>query len=190
MASIVTARGTGLYLYAIVSAEGHAAIPAGGIDGAEVQAITESGVVAVVSRLPKGPMRPQRSKLAAHHRVLRELAETHSVLPVAFGTMIEDEDDLRQVLQLNREALAGLLGRLRGKVEMGLKVFWDSPNIFEYFVATHRELEELRNRLFRPGRACTTDEKVALGELFASLLRQSRQRHTQRVVQALSQRSI
>ena len=53
--------------------------------------------------------------------------------------------------------------------------------MFEYFVATHQELEAMRNRLFRPGRTPTVEEKVELGELFASLLQQARQRHTQRV---------
>ena len=89
-------------------------------------------------------------------------------------------------MRRNREALAGLLDRLRGKVEMGLKVYWDLPNVFEYFVATHQELESMRNRLFRPGRMPTVEEKVELGERFVSLLQQARQRHTRRVKEALA----
>jgi hypothetical protein len=69
---------------------------------------------------------------------------------------------------------------------MGLKVYWDLPNVFEYFVANHQELEEMRNRLFRRGRAPTVDEKVALGERFVALLQQARQRHTSRVKEALA----
>ncbi len=69
---------------------------------------------------------------------------------------------------------------------MGLKIFWDLPNVFEYFVASHQELEAMRNRLFRPGRTPSVEEKVQLGELFVSLLQQARQRHTRRVREALA----
>ena len=64
---------------------------------------------------------------------------------------------------------------------MGLKVYWDLPNVFEYFVATHQELEAMRDRLFRPGRPPTVEEKVELGQRFVALLGQSRQRHAERV---------
>ena len=70
---------------------------------------------------------------------------------------------------------------------MGLKVYWDLPNVFEYFVATHQELESMRNRLFRPGRTPTMEEKVELGERFVSLLQQARERHTRRVKEALAE---
>ena len=109
----------------------------------------------MVSRIGAGKVRPQRANLAAHHRVLRDLAEQRPVLPVVFGTVAGGEEELRGLLRRNHDALAGLLERLRGKVEMGLKVYWDLPNVFEYFVATHQELEAMRDRLFRPGRTPT-----------------------------------
>ena len=148
--------------------------------------VVEGRLAAVVSRLGAGKVRPQRANLAAHHRVLRDLAEERPVLPVVFGTITGNEEELRRVLRRNHDALADLLDRLRGKVEMGLKVYWDLPNVFEYFVATHQELEAMRNRLFRPGRTPTVEEKVELGELFVSLLQQARQRHTRRVKEALA----
>jgi hypothetical protein len=106
-----------------------------GVGGANVEFIAEGSLAAVVSQLGTEKVRPQRANLAAHHRILHDLAEQRPVLPVAFGTITGDEEQLRRVLRRNREALAGLLERLRGKVEMGLKVYWDLPNVFEYFVA-------------------------------------------------------
>ncbi len=175
----------GLYLYGITIADS-SACPAVGVGGAGVETLVEGSLAAVVSRIAPGKVRPQRANLAAHHRVLRELAGQWPVLPVVFGTISSDEEDLRRVLQRNHDALAALLQRLRGKVEMGLKIFWDLPNVFEYFVASHQELETMRNRLFRPGRTPSVEEKVQLGELFVSLLQQARQRHTRRVKEALA----
>ena len=94
--------------------------------------------------------------------------------PVVFGAIARGEESVRRLLEMNHDALLGLLARLRGKVEMSLKVYWDLPNVFEYFVASHQELEAMRDRLFRCGRTPSVEEKVSLGELFVSLLQQAR----------------
>ncbi|MGA2616726.1 MAG: GvpL/GvpF family gas vesicle protein [Thermoguttaceae bacterium] len=174
---------TGWYLYGITVAG--AVDGMAGLSGAAVEAIVEGGLAAVVSPLGAERIRPNRANLAAHHRVLRDLARQRPVLPVVFGTVTGSDEDLRRLLRRNREALAASLDRLREKVEMGLKVYWDLPNVFDYFVATHQELEGMRNRLFRPGRTPTIEEKVELGERFAGLLQQARRRHTERVIKAL-----
>ena len=173
-----------LYLYGITVAGGVANLK-NGVKGAAVETVVEGGLAAVVSRLGAEKLRPQRAHLAAHHRVLHDLACQCPVLPVVFGTLVDSEKWLRGFLRQNHDGLAGRLQRLRGKVEMGLKVYWDLPNVFEYFVATCQELEQMRNRLFRPGRTPTVEEKVRLGELFASLLQQARQRHASRVQDVL-----
>ena len=187
MATTATAAECGLYLYGITGAEETVGVDAsGGVDGAEVEAIVEFGLAAVVSRVPNRKLRAQRANLTAHHRVLHGMAERGTVLPVAFGTVAHSEEDLRALLRRNARTLTDLLERLEDRVEMGLKVYWETANIFEYFVATHQELEAMRNRLFRPGRQSSLDEKVELGRLFQNLLEQSRQRHTRRVTDALA----
>ena len=177
-----------LYLYGITIAG--ATPPVGGVAGAAVEAIAEGVLAAIVSRLGGARLRPQRAHLAAHHRVLRDLARTGPVLPVVFGTLVPREEELRSVLRRNHAALADRLARLDDKVEMGLKVYWDVSNVFEYFVATHQELEAMRDRLFRLGRTPPLEEKVALGEMFAGLLQQARQRHARRVQEALAPCSV
>ena len=79
--------------------------PAGGVAGAAVETLVEGRLAAVVSRIAPGRIRPQRANLAAHHRVLHELAEQAPVLPVVFGTVAGDEEQLRCLLQENHDAL-------------------------------------------------------------------------------------
>jgi hypothetical protein len=177
---------TGLYLYGITLHRGDVPVEVPGIDNAEVEQIVEGRLAAIVTRVANRKIRPQRSNLAAHHHVLRDLTDQRPVLPVAFGTIAEDETQLREVLRENHDALIEQLQRLDGRIEMGLGVYWETANIFEFFVATHRELEEMRNRLFRPGRTPTFDEKVEMGREFESLLRENRRRHSEQVIQALS----
>ena len=192
MATTLAPSQTGLYLYGITVAGpllrcGHHVPMAGGVGGNDVELVVEGPLAAIVSQIGAGKVRPQRANLAAHHRILRDLAQQQPVLPVVFGTLTGNEGELRRVLRRNQGTLAGLLDRLQDKVEMGLKVYWDLPNVFEYFVATHQELESMRNRLFRPGRTPTMEEKVELGERFVSLLQQARERHTRRVKESLAE---
>jgi hypothetical protein len=185
MPSTATAAQCGFYLYAVTPAGEAGAGCGAGVEGAEIESVEQDGLAAIVSRLGVRKLRPQRSNLSAHHRVLNELSRRQTVLPAAFGTIGTSEEEVRDMLARNREVLTDLLARLAGKVEMGLKVYWETENIFEYFVATHQELETLRNRLFRAGAHPSVEQKLDLGKLFESLIAESRARHTRRVTEAL-----
>ena len=183
MATTANTIETGLYLYAIIAADGATPIHARGVEGGTVEQLVVGSVAAIVSRVAAGKIRPQRSNLAAHNQIL---ADQQAVLPVAFGTVVDSEQKLRDVLYRNHDAVADRLRLLQGKVEMSLKVYWETTNIFEYFVAGHEELKQMRDRMFRPGRMPAVAEKIKLGTLFESLLQESRERHTDRVTKALS----
>jgi hypothetical protein len=185
MSTLTIVTEQGLYLYGITLAGGAPALPPG-VGGRDVELVLDGALAAVVTRMPTGRIRPQRSNLAAHHQVLRDLADRQSVLPVAFGTIAENETRVREIMRRNRGALIAQLRRLQGAVEMALKVYWETGNIFEFFVAGDQELEQMRNRLFGPGRLPTMDEKLELGRRFESAVEESRRRHTKRVTEALA----
>ena len=97
----------------------------------------------VVSDIPNRRIRPERIRVAVHHAVLKRLMSTGSVLPMAFGSIADGPDAVRRILSLNRAAFAAQLRRVRGKVEMGTRVFWDKPNVYDYFVTKHARAESL-----------------------------------------------
>jgi hypothetical protein len=183
--------GRGRYLYAIIdhAADGE---PLGftGVDAAPVYAIGDGRVAAVVSDSPDRRVRPERRKLAAHHDVLKRLMADHAVLPMAFGLIADGPDAVRRILRLNARAFDDQLERVRGKVEMGLRVAWDVPNIFEYATAIHAELAELRDRIFRGGREPSQDDKIELGRAFDRLMTEDREAHVDRVTRALAGRCV
>ncbi|MFH1923649.1 MAG: GvpL/GvpF family gas vesicle protein [Planctomycetota bacterium] len=186
MASTTSSIETGLYLYGITTAEGALPAQTPGVAGGSVERVVEGPVAAIVTRVSVSKIRPERSNLAAHNQILRDLADCQPVLPVAFGTIVDSENGLRRTIRRNRGPLIDRLRLLQGKVEMILKVYWDTPNIFEYFVATHKELKRMRDRLFGRGHKPTRSQSIELGEVFASLIQQARERHTDRVTKALS----
>jgi hypothetical protein len=102
-------------------------------------------------------------------------------LPISFGVIADSVKSIRQILSLNRKAFAEQLERVQGKVEMGLRVSWDVPNIFEYFVNTHSELRTARDRLFGTQREPSQDDKIELGRIFNQCLQDDREEHAERV---------
>jgi hypothetical protein len=139
----------------------------------------------VVSDVPNRPLRPERRNLATHYNVLKRLMSQSAVLPMGFGTIADSAESILRILQIHQEVLLDQLRRVEGKFEMGLRVSWSVPNIFEHFVSTHPELCELRDKLFRPGCDPSPQEKIALGQLFDRTLNAERAAHTLSVVGAL-----
>ena len=184
--AVPVARGRN-YLYAIVAGGEPRSYPSAGIDGKDVYTITEGGVAAVVSGLAGPKIRPQRANLAAHQAVLKGLmADGATPLPMVFGTIAASPEAISKILVRNRRAFQEQLRRVAGKVEMGVRVAWDVPNIFEYFVNTHAELRLARDRLVGARHEFTQEEKIELGRLFDRLLNDDREDHTGKVRRALA----
>src|SRR3972149_5222577 len=152
-----------LYLYAVAPASNAWNFGPIGVDDGALYSIAHGRVSAVVSEVPQ-KLRPERRQLAAHQEVLKRLMlEASAVLPVSFGVVADDPEAGRRILSRNQKPFLEQLRRVAGRVEMGLRVTWDVPNIFEYFVHTHPELRVARDRLFGGHRAPTQDDQIELG---------------------------
>jgi hypothetical protein len=184
----------GRYIYAIVDDRDGAACEQGGFPwgadclgfgGGRVSLISQGRVAAVISDVPNRALRPERRHLATHYAVLKRLMKLGAFLPMAFGTIAENEEVIQRILQFHEEMLVEQLQRVEGKVEMGLKVSWNAPNIFEHFIHVNAELREARDKLFRPGYEPGAEEKINLGRLFERMLTRERAHHTRSVAAAL-----
>jgi hypothetical protein len=174
------------YLYAITESVEDLDLGPFGIDDGLVYAVHADGLAAIVSDIPVGErLRPERRRLAAHNDVLKRLMARFTILPMQFGIVADNVGAVREILAANRDALAEQLQRLAGKVEMGLRVMWDVPNIFEFMVNTHTDLRLVRDQMFRGGRHASQDDKIELGRIFDHLLKDERQQQTERVKAAL-----
>ncbi len=185
MAARTAVKG-GRYLFAIVSAPGEQHYGFAGIDGAAVYTISNGRVAAVVSDVPNEKIRPERRHLAAQQAVLKGLLSTaDAMLPMAFGIIADGPQAIQKILSRNQEAFLKQLQRVAGMVEMGLRVSWDVPNIFEYFVNTHLELRAARDRFLGPYRNPSQEDKIELGRMFDRLLNEDREAYTEKVEEIL-----
>lgn len=171
----------GHYIYAIIPDHGRRSLGNIGLEETEVYTIGDGRVAAVVSDLANARIRPQRRNMAAHQEVLRQILRDCTPLPAAFGLVADDDAAIARILKDNRTAFLEQLARVDDAVEMGLRLSWDVPNIFEYFVGAHPELQELRDDYFREGTNLTQDQMITLGRSFERLLEQDREKYTEQV---------
>jgi hypothetical protein len=176
----------GRYLYAVISGPDERTYGDFGIEGATVYVISDGSVAAIVSDVPNKKIRPERRHLAAHQEVLRRLMEEITPLPMTFGIIADGPKAIQRILSRNRQVLVDQLHRVSGKVEMGLRVTWDVPNIFEYFVHTHQDLRTARDHFFAPQREPTQEDKIEIGRMFDRILNEDRESHAERVEEVLS----
>jgi hypothetical protein len=179
--------GQGLYLYAVIEDDRPFNRGITGILGGEVYTISDGFVSAVVSEVPDKRMRPERRHLAAHQGVLKALMTDSTPLPMAFGIIASSKKAIEAVLSDNRETFADQFNQVRGKVEMGLRVSWDVPNIFDFFIDQYPELRWERDKYFGKHRGPTHEDKIELGRLFDRLLTEEREAHTLAVEDVLLQ---
>jgi hypothetical protein len=179
-------KNDGKYLYAVIPAPGDREYGDIGIDGKRVYLITENKIAAVVSDFSNGKIRPERRHIAAHQGVLKHLMQEETPLPITFGVIVDGVTAIKRILSLDQKAFAEQLRRVHGKVEMGLRVAWDVPNIFEYFVSTHAEVREARDQFLGRSRVPTQEDKIEVGRLFDRTLQEDRNEQADKVEAVLS----
>ncbi|MBN1204433.1 MAG: GvpL/GvpF family gas vesicle protein [Myxococcaceae bacterium] len=127
MPSSEPASARGLYVYGVLRAEGEPSFgPIGlGTPPAMVGTVRHGELLAVVSSGPLGVPDPTRDNVLAHHRAQEEVMREHTLLPMAFGLTLRGREEVEELLRSARDAFTGVLEKLEGHLELGLKVLWD-----------------------------------------------------------------
>jgi hypothetical protein len=175
----------GDYLYGFTNATFAPAADLRGLAAMRVRTVQFEDIAALVSRHPVKPLMPLRANLQPHHKVVRQTSAETTLLPAAFGHIIESERAIVDVLRANHGDIREQLDRLSGKCEMGVKLRWNVPNIFDFFVKQDRELRELRDRVFARAEPALPD-RLQVGELFATKHARERERLAAALVGALT----
>jgi hypothetical protein len=115
-----------LYAYCLSDELDDAALAgARGLNDEPARLVAHEGIAAVVTRFDEAPVPVTRGHVLAHNRVNSHVLAAVTPLPFRFGTLA-DEPGLLAYL---RERAAGLregLARVRGAVEMSVKLMWET----------------------------------------------------------------
>lgn len=163
-----TTEGNALYVYGVVRAGAPLQCAVAGMDARwPVRSIEHGDLAAVVSEVPSGVVESTRSNLLAHERVNADVLHEHTLVPMSFGTVFRSGEDVIELLRSAHDAFAGVLEKMRGKVEFGLKVSWDRDAVIEAIGNDDEDVRELREDI---AQGAGFGERMRYGQLVDAAL--------------------
>jgi hypothetical protein len=113
-----------VYLYAITDAPPPALDGMTGIEDQPLRVCVRDGVGVVFGDSAVGTVRPTPPNVWRHGQVAERLMQDHAVLPTRFGTVLADAGAVEETLERHHDAFAEGLRRVRGCIELGVRVMW------------------------------------------------------------------
>jgi hypothetical protein len=157
----------GRYVYGIIEAKEPLAFGKMGIgtQGEMVYTVHHGDIAAVVSKTNVYIFDPTRENALAHEHVIESVMKSHTIIPMAFGTVFRTDEDIRQVLKSIYTSLKDVLKQMEGKVEFGLKVSWDRDHIIEELKRDDEEIHRLHAELTKKHLQSTYFARMQLGRM-------------------------
>ncbi len=182
----------GKYVYCIVETKQERNFGSIGIGNNEVLAIGYEDLSMVVSNRPMTRIVVSRENMVAHEKVIEEvMKEFDSVLPVRFGTIASDADEIRNLLDRRYREFMNLLRDMDHKIELGVKGLWTEMNaIFMEIANESKEIKRLKRTIQEKGSAKDSQLKMEIGRLVHEGLQEKKAKEADKVVDALRRTAI
>ncbi len=123
----------GKYVYCVIKGSEKRSFGRG-FNGNTVYTVPYRDISAVVSDTPPIEYEPNEANALMHEEIVERIMQEHTVLPLGFGNVFINESRVKWLLAKFYPTFKTYLKKLEGKVEVGVKVFYDSE-------AAKRELE-------------------------------------------------
>lgn len=117
------------YVYCILDSGEQANIAGEGFAGGKLYSITYQQISALVSDV--SAIDYNNDNIFLHEEVIERMMSCSTVLPMRFGTVLDGEENVKAMLKQYYQIFRRNFARLRGCVEMGLKVIWPVDLIWQ-----------------------------------------------------------
>ncbi len=175
------------YVYGVVDAA--APEPSGsGIRDAPLRLVAGEGAAALVSELADDEeLRLGREEAMAHARVLEAALGRGTVLPMRFGVVMADGDEVRvRILDGHAAELAAQLEQMAGKVELAVRAVYEEDALMREIVQSHPDIARRREALRGQPEDATYYERIGLGEMVSEAVERARENDAHTILEVLS----
>jgi Gas vesicle synthesis protein GvpL/GvpF len=158
--------GPALYVYGITDSGAELPGALTGVQGAPVRVLVDGDIAAIVSELEDEEALGLPADLVAHGAVLDKIAADSTVLPMTFGTLVPDEEELvGEVLPDRRAAYAETIALLRGAAQFSLRARYVEETVLRELIEEDTEIARLRAVTADRHPDETHFDRIRLGEL-------------------------
>lgn len=137
--------------------------------GDELHTVCFSNIAAVVSNSPIKKYPVSRENLISHARAIEEVMKIHTVLPVRFCTIAEDEEKVKKILEKEYNRFVDLLKYIEGKKELGLKAIFKDV-IYKEILEKYKDIRMLREAIASKSPEQTYYQRMEIGRMVEAAL--------------------
>jgi hypothetical protein len=176
------------YVYCVIPSKSKQNFGAIGIKGEEVYTINYKGMAAVVSNATENRYEVLDEGIT-HQKVVEVVKSKFCLVPMAFGQVSTDAD-VKTFLSKSYYRLKGILDKLDGKDELGLKVTWKMDAILREIVASNDRIRILNKQISSKPKDSTYQLRIELGKMVAAELERRGKQITSEIHKRLSPISV
>ena len=185
----------GRYIYGVMAANHRQEFGPLGVGGRGdiVYTLPYRDIAAIISSSPIVKYEVDKANTTTHARVLEEVAKQGPVLPVRFGTIAENEQDIiEKVLKDRYQEFSELLRKMEGKVELGVRARWKDQNaIFAEVVEENQDIKNVKEALLKERNIQKKYAgNVKIGEMVQKELEEKKKREAEALLAVLRPLSL
>jgi hypothetical protein len=163
-----------LHVYCVVECRMDGDLELRGVGGGPVYAVSYRDLAAAVSPSPEkydivGDMK-------AHEIVVERLFNKYPIVPFRFGQHAMSREEVKGFLVENYTLLKALLSKLRGRVELNLKLFWNMERVLSRLADENLTIRVLAKQMVQLSGEKAYSVKLRLGQLVERKLKELRER--------------
>jgi hypothetical protein len=177
----------GKYIYCVTKNFTQNRLNTPGVENAEVHTVSEQGLTCVVSDSECADKELSKESAIAHEKVLEEVMQHASIVPIAFGHVAKSTDEIKnKLLDANRAKLEEWLNHLQGKIELSVKAFWFDLNpVLRNIADTSVEIKKIKAR-----GTLSRNDQMRAGEIASKLLGRKRENMENSIVEHVNDVSL
>jgi len=166
----------GKYIYCIMDSNQPQSFGPLGIGGRgdEVYTICFDDIAALVSNAPIKKYRISRENSLTHEKAIEAVMAEHTVLPVRFATVTEDEEKVTKILEAEYERFRELLNQMKDKTELGFKAIFKEDVVYKDILEKYENIRALKEKIAPLPPEKTHHQRMEIGEMVEAALQQEK----------------
>lgn len=116
-------------IYAILDVNQKLNLGLKGLERKSIYTLPYREISAAISDIKKDRFEVDERNALLYGEIIEGIMERYTLVPVRFGTLVEDEREVTELLKKSYHAFVNNLREVKGKLEYGLKVLWDFEKV-------------------------------------------------------------
>ncbi|MBU1260418.1 GvpL/GvpF family gas vesicle protein [bacterium] len=178
----------GKYIYCVIDSNQPQSFGPLGIGGRgdEVYTICFDDIAALVSNAPIKKYRISRENSLTHEKAIEAVMAEHTVLPVRFATVTQDEEKVMKILEAEYDRFRELLVQMKDKTELGVKAIFKEEVIYKHILEKYGYIRVLKEKIADLPPERTHHQRMKIGEMVEAALQQEKQTIEEDILNTLS----